>query len=328
MKKFTLAAGCAASLLFGAGLSAATIDEVYAFGDSLNDCCFSGPFTNGSNTWLVEFSANIGASYSETQSANYAVGGAQSGPFNAIGATDASFGFDTGLQTQIDRFETSGTSVDVDDLAVIWVGTNDIWASAFPEPLLFGLETNQPLGPRPAVDDLVDYITGNIDKAIEDLRDSGFGNVLLLSPYDVGQSALTDGPESTALSTAYSLALRDALSELYNPGVDTYFLDMVNVLTDMQTDASLGFSHFTGFDSCGPLGSPDVCAARPQAEQDSFIFYDAVHLTTAANSVVANSAAAIVTNGTPIAPVSLPSALLLVLAGLGGLGAARGFRRP
>ncbi|SEA13198.1 SGNH/GDSL hydrolase family protein [Rubrimonas cliftonensis] len=327
----TLATRLAAAALLAASAApaaAAPVGAVYAFGDSLNDCCFIGPFTNGPETWLPAFAAAVGADYPtpETAARDYAVGGAQSGPINVIPDTDAGFGFDTGFTSQLDRFEADAPAVGADDLAVIWVGTNDIWASALPSPSLLGLTLNQPLGPRPEVDALADHVAGRIGDGVARLRDTGFGKALILTPFDVGQSALTDGAESSALQTAYSLAVRDRLSGLFTDGIDTWTLDMVEVIASLQAGApSNGFAFLNGFESCAPFGSdPGICEARTPAEQDSYIFYDAVHLTTAVNAVVAERAAALVTLSAPIAPVPAPAGGALLLAGLAALAAVRG----
>lgn len=191
------AASTAAAPLAAAPLAAAPVDKLYAFGDSLNDCCFSGPFTNGPNSWLVEFSGLLGADYPtapESAARNYAIGGAQSGAVNAIPLTDAGFGFDTGLLSQVSRFEASGDVVDGQDLAVIWVGTNDIWPSGLDGNTIFGLPVNKPVGDNPSEADLAAHVAGNIGSAVARLRDEGFGQVLVLTPFDVGDANLIDTP--------------------------------------------------------------------------------------------------------------------------------------
>ena len=231
---------CSAALCLGIAAPqamAASIDEIYVFGDSLNDCCINpqAPFTNDSVTWLVEFAGLIGASYTESTAVNYATGGAQSGEFNAIapgGATQPN-----GLQSQIDQFEADAPAVDGDDLAVIWVGTNDIWASSYDGSTLFGLpglDVVKPLGDDPSAQALTSYITGNIQDAVVDLRDAGFGSVLLLTPYDIGDSALFDSAGGPAQNTAYSESLAEAMLSLYTPGINTFVLDVVALIRELQ----------------------------------------------------------------------------------------------
>lgn len=310
-------------------LGAASVDRVYAFGDSLNDCCNNpaAPFTNGPESWLVEFSALMGARYSETAAVNYAVGGAQSGAFNAIAGGGVTA--PDGLQSQIDRFQADAPAVDADDLAVIWVGTNDIWSSSYAADTLFGLpglDIVKPLGPNPGTQELAGYIADNVQIAVQDLRDAGFGNALVLTPYDIGDSALFDVATGPAQNTEYAEALRDELFRRFTPGIDSYVLDVVELIRDLQAGApDNGFTQLTTDPSCS-FGSI-LCADRPQSAQDSFIYFDFVHLTTTTNSEIAAAAAALLQDGDPLAPVPLPAGLVLMLTAVGGFAVMRR-RRP
>lgn len=301
--------------------SAASFDEIYAFGDSLNDCCVNpaAPFTNGPDSWIVAFAAQIGANYTDNPTTNYATGGAQSGAVNAISAGGVVQL--NGLQAQINQFKIDSPAIDSSDLAVIWVGTNDIWASSYDNDTLFGapgLDIVKPLGENPAAIYLAGHISGNIRTAVRDLRDGGFAQVLLLTPYDIGDSALVDVPGGPAQNTAYSEALRDALLMLYTPGIDTYVLDVVALVRELQAGSpGNGFLELSTDPSC-TFGAI-ICEDRPQAEQDGFIYYDLVHLTVATNSAVAEAAAQTLLQGAPVAPVPLPAGGLLLLAAAGGL---------
>jgi hypothetical protein len=62
-----------------------------------------------------------------------------------------------------------------------------------------------------------------------------------------------------------------------------------------------------------------TCESRTQEEQDSFIVFDFVHLTTATNSEVAQAAANLMLNGSPVAPVPLPAGVWLLLSASAGL---------
>lgn len=328
MKNMTLAAAFACFSIHGSAGHGAVIGDVFSFGDSLNDCCVNpaAPFTNGSETWLVEFADLLGATYRESTTNNYATGGAQSGDFNAIapGGVKAA----NGLRSQVARFKADAPDITEDDLAVIWVGTNDIWPSSYDGENLFGvpgLEIVKPLGDMPEIDRLADHVAGNIREAVVDLRDSGFGNALVMTPYDIGNSALFDIPSGPDRNTAYSEALRDRILDLFTPGIDTYALDVVALIRDLQAGSpGNGFLELSTAPSCS-FGSI-VCENRSPAEQDSFIFYDFVHLTTATNSEVAAAAANLVGNGAPVAPVPLPASVFLLIAALGGLVVLR--RRP
>ena len=131
-----LFAGTIAAVSVASGAQAVTFGNLYAFGDSLADCCFLGRFTQGDTpTWVDLLPESIGATYVATPETNLAVGGAQSGPTNVVPSTDVSFGFLTGYASQIARFVASPAAsiVGPTDIAAIWVGTNDIWAAPFPD---------------------------------------------------------------------------------------------------------------------------------------------------------------------------------------------------
>lgn len=295
-------------------LGATSIGSIYAFGDSLNDCCRNGgaPFTNGPETWLPAFATAVGGTYAETLSFNYAVGGAQTGPVNAVPATDTVLGYPTGFTSQAARFKADAPAVGSHDLGVVWVGTNDIWASANDSDLLFGaVPYNRPVGKQPAVEVFVEYAVSTLRSGIDDLVAGGIEKLLILTPYDMASSALLDSPGAVTLGTSYSLALRDALEGLYTPGIDTWTLDMVTVLEDAQAV----FPFKTGAEPCPTPDSATGC--------DDYVFVDFVHLTSAMNAIVSAEAANLVTTAPPVAPVPLPGGMVLLLGGLAGFGALR-----
>jgi len=308
----------AAALAFGLAaapaLAATTIGSIYAFGDSLNDCCRNdqAPFTNGPDTWLPAFAAAVDGSYAETLSFNYAIGGAQAGPVNAVIGADEDLGYPSGFTSQAARFRADAPATGAHDLGVVWVGTNDIWASANESDLLFGfLNYNRPVGRQPSVEVFVDYAVSTLRSGLDDLVAGGIDKLLILTPYDMARSALLDSPGAVTRGRAYSLALRDALSGLYTPGVDTWVLDMVTVLEDAQAV----FPFKTGAEPCPTPTDPTGC--------DDYMFVDFVHLTTAMNAIVSAEAATLVMTAPPVAPVPLPGGMVLLLGGLAGIGALR-----
>lgn len=314
MKAYALAGVTIALALTVTPAGAASVDRVFAFGDSLNDCCRNpaAPFTNGPETWLPAFASAIGASYSEDPAYNFAVGGAQTGPVNAVAQTDIDLGEPTGFTSQAARFRDAAPATGAQDLGVIWVSTNDIWATAHDGDLLFGaVPFNRPVGRRPGTSVLVDHIVDSLRTGIADLVDGGIEKLLILTPYDMGDSGLWDTPEAKALNTVYSLAIRDALLSLGTPGVETWVLDMVSVLSTAQE----GFAFKTAAQSCQAAGDGINC--------DDHAFYDFVHLTTSMNAIVSAEAAKLVQAGAPVAPVPLPASAILLMSGFACLGAVR-----
>src|SRR4051812_9083954 len=287
------------AVLFGAALTdVGPFGNAYFFGDSLTDCCAFGRTTNGPN-WSDLLPSQIGESYTATLQTNLAVGGAQSGSLNVLPA--ASFRAPTGFLSQVRRFTSGRTSVGPNDVACIWIGTNDIWPSTY-RTALAPVENvgspRQPLGPQPSVQALTSYIIDNIRSGITGLEAVGFRNFVLLSPYDLAQSTVVL-PQNKALGTAYSDTLTAAVSRLYTPGVNTYFVDVRALLQQVQADpGAYGFLHTTAMDSCSAAN----CTSQPQAVQDTYIFNDNVHFTTAFDRLIASHAAAIINAGRTIRP--------------------------
>src|SRR5882757_4371070 len=115
--------------------NAQSFGSFYAFGDSLTDCCITGRYTNSkAPNWADQVPTLIGASYSANAQTNLAIGGAQSGQHNVVPPIEAALGIPTGFLPQIARFQAEGINITSRDIAGIWIGTNDIWASALLPP--------------------------------------------------------------------------------------------------------------------------------------------------------------------------------------------------
>jgi outer membrane lipase/esterase len=317
-KAMALASGF---VLLSFAAHAATVGDMYYFGDSLTDCCWTQRYTNnGLPNWADQLSAMVGATNTMSKTTNYAIGGAQSGTGNAntpianqIAANNN--GALSGFLPQVGRFTASGAAVNANTFAGIWVGTNDIWPSAYnaSTPNTGNLPGN--LGPQPSVSALTNYIMGNITAGINQLKGAGISNVVLLSPYDLAQSALVpNDPIAMALATQYSDALTLAESQLRISGVNIYFVDVEQLLRDAQADPSAyGFLHTTSIDSCS--ASAADCAANP----NSYIFNDVIHVTSAFDTLIAQEAAKLISDGITTS-VPEPSTWAMLMLGFAGIG--------
>lgn len=273
----------AAFLLANANAARAqSFGKFYALGDSLTDCCYIARSTNSQQpNWADQLPMLIGASYTPGKQTDFAIGGAQSGLHNGAPSLETLLGIQTGFLAQVGRFQAAGLNISSRDVAGIWIGTNDIWPSALPA----GSSAPAPIGGRPDVAALSNYITGNVRSGINTLVASGIRNIVLITPYDMSKSSIYQASfgvnDATTLSLAsqYSIALRNQLATLYTPGVNTYFFDTLTLLNRIQANPSAyGFSsHVTSVDSCS--ASPS-CASAPVAVQNTYVFNDIIHTTS------------------------------------------------
>lgn len=280
---------------------AADFGNAYFLGDSLTGCCFNGRFTNGNAAnWADQLPPLIGASYTATLSNNQAIGGAQSGRGNAVEQLfDPSMASKTGFLPQTERLIEQKRSFTSRDIVGVWIGTNDIWPSAwqsaYPANTPFKAIT-QPLGSRPSVTALTDYILGNVASGVKQLVALGLKNMVLASPYDMGVSEIYSNfgsvdAQTRPLATQYSEAFRNSVSRLYTPGVNMYFLDNVTLLRNVQANpGKYGFDHWTAADNCAASN----CTALPLAQQNRFVFSDFIHTGSGFDQLMADYIANII----------------------------------
>lgn len=225
--------------------------------------------------------------------------------------------------SQVSRFTASNTTIQPNDIAGIWIGTNDVWTSSYAVTDFYqNLVVVGPIGRQPAPAALASYVVGNIQTGIEQLKADGFRNVVLLSTYDLGQSGIEPNAAAATLATQYSTALTNAERGLSVAGVTTYFVDVQSLLQRVQADPSAyGFLHTTGIDNCAAAN----CTAQSAAVQSTYVFQDVLHLSSAFDRLVAADAAAVVNASQT--PVPEPASAALLLAGLVGVAAVGARRR-
>jgi phospholipase/lecithinase/hemolysin len=309
----------AVALGTAASASAAPFGNIYYFGDSLTDCCAFGRTTNGgSANWSDLLPPLIGASYTANAQNNLAIGGSTSGGPNPT--NDQAYGAPTGFPAQVSRLGAEGVALGSLDIAAIWTGTNDIIRDALPAAYVGALA--EPLGVQPSASVEANYVVGNIRSGIQSLVSEGIHQIILLSPFDVGQANKEPDAASAALATQYSLAVRDGLAGLTVPGATIYFFDTLGLLQRVQANpAAFGFAHTTGLDSC----QRNNCASLSFADQNTFVFNDDIHVTNGFDQPLANSLAGLVDrfrineDNADRGSVPEPSSMTLMLAGLAGL---------
>lgn len=276
---------------------AAEFSKTVFFGDSLSD---SGAFssllpagtgrftTNPGPVWTEVFAAHYGleARPSTAGGTNYAQGGARVSGLPGVPST-APTGTATPLSTQINAHLTS--SADPHALYAVWSGANDIFYQAgLASALLITSAQVQ-----------VNVITAAATEVAQIGRLASAGARYILVPNMPNIGATPFGVNSGAAATF------TALSALYNStlyaGLDTAGiavipLDVSGLLGEaIANPASVGLANTT-LPACGATPSLLCTAANfiaPNAQQ-SFLFADGVHPTTATHQLIADYAVSVI----------------------------------
>lgn len=283
--------GIAVAAAFSASATAADFSNTYFFGDSLSDAGSFSAFvppgtgrftTNPGPVWSEHLAAALGtdAAPAVAGGTNYAMGGAR--VTSVPGYPDANpTRFATPIRSQIDAYLAStGGRADPGALYSVWGGAND---------LFLALETSaNPLG---------DIVTAATDQvaAVGALDAAGARYILVATMPDVGATpfGLSVGPVNaagiTALSSAYNQVLYGGLAAAR---IQVIPLDTFSLLREVGGDpARYGFANVT-LPACG-LTPSLLCTSAdfvaPGADQ-SFLFADGVHPTTAGHRVISDYA--------------------------------------
>ncbi len=259
----------------------AQFNSLYVFGDSLSDSgnlfaltggtqppsppYFNGRFSNGP-VWVESLAPALGFTY--TQATNFAFGGAESGSLNVI---------DVG--NQISGFIGGGGTIPADALTVVWIGNNDFLNNAATTP--------------PIV--LTASVVTNVGTAIGTLN--AFGAQIFLIP-NLPKFGNTPGGASTGLADSlnslasfYNTNLHTTLIGLESQfGVRIFIMDIEGLFDDViASPETYGLANTTipCLTPAGPTGACPTAAAANAA-----LFYDPIHPTAAAHSVVSEFATA------------------------------------
>jgi phospholipase/lecithinase/hemolysin len=282
------------------GARAASIDALYAFGDSLSDVGnvfaltgipqppnVNGQFSNGP-VWVQDLAKGLGLAPltpSVLGGTDYAYGSGETG--NASFDTSNPVTNILGPTGQLTQFEATHTTADPNALYTIWIGSNDI----------ADIPANST--PAQAATDIA-TIAANIDTTIVTLAGLGAKNFLIVTVPDLGKTpaAISLGPVAAATLTALSGSLDSTLVGGAGPipslanlaAVDGLNLKVLNAfsLLDAVVSNPSAFNLTDVTDPC--LVGTTVCANPNQ-----FLSWDGLHPTAAGHAIVAGAALALVT---------------------------------
>lgn len=246
---------------------------------------------------------------------NYAWTGALSGHGNVLPFVNTAFGA-TGLRDQVDTHLALTGSADPDALYFVWGGHNDFWGLGQALPASLGDETRRAALQQAGLTAAQD-IAANVDALVE----AGARNILVLNSI-----ALEHEP-----FWASAFAADPDLRALLHEGVDTMNIRLDSLLDTLDSSRpALNLMRFdaqnwyedtiaavlAGNAPGGLTNAASACfdfngsAFAACGTPDEYFFWDSIHLTTAAYSMLASELA-----GVAAAPVPEPSAATMLAAG-------------
>jgi len=279
------------------------------FGDSLTDSGYYKPLLGPSGAVVGKFTTNPGPIWAELLAADL---GLSAAPANTAGGTDyaqggarisqgPAMGVPTAFNTQttVDQVNaylaSRGGRADGNALYTVWSGAND---------LFYALQTygsNATL-----ISNYVVQTSAEHAALIEQLAHAGARYILVPNLPDIGTSpfGLSQGAAASASITALTANYNNLLyGQLAANGVSVIPLDTFSLLHEIQANpARYGFTNVT-LPACTTASSLTCTSAtllEANADQ-TYVFADGVHPTTATHAMVAEYALSVLQAGSQLA---------------------------
>ena len=291
-----------------ASAHAGLFDHMVVFGDSLSD---DGNLSLVAQLPLtMRFTTNPGQTGVENVADYFgvpmtpALAGGTDFAFGGAGVVNNSPGTPAGvptLPTQLGMYlQATGGKADPNTLYAVWGGANDVFYNVALAQL--GMLT-------PAqVQANLQTAAGTELGMIQSLGKAGARYVMVFNLPNIGltPSALASGPQGAAQLTGLSILYNNTLnSGLANAGLNIIPVNAYAILNEIVADPSrYGFTNVTqpactGGDGssfeCLPAGTPGATVTYQSGTENTYLFADGVHPTTAAHAMLAQYAESIIT---------------------------------
>jgi outer membrane lipase/esterase len=262
----------------------------------------SGTYSNGS-TWVTSFAAGIGLPVGGAPSlaggGNHAFGGART----TIDGPVAGFPFSAA--SQVAGFLGSAPPVLAGSgLYVIAIGGNDVRDTG-------AAVAADPASAASIIGSAAAAYAAGVGSMVDALQARGAVNIVVWGVPDVGRSpaALATGPVGAGTASFIASSFNGALqARLSTESFGVRYFDVAGTIANVfAAPASFGFSNVT-----------DACGAISGCDPSTYLFWDGIHPTSAAQALVANAL---------LTAVPEPTSALLMTLGVASLVVARRRRR-